>query len=92
VSCPDCGKQISDAAPACIHCGRPMRPAHGAVQTIEATGKVWKLLTLAGGLLFVISLIAVFISGGASKPPVWAAMTGGVLFILGRIGGWWRHG
>jgi len=23
VTCPDCGKQISDAAPACIHCGRP---------------------------------------------------------------------
>lgn len=24
VECPDCGKNISDAAPACIHCGRPM--------------------------------------------------------------------
>jgi hypothetical protein len=23
VSCPDCRKQVSDAAPACIHCGRP---------------------------------------------------------------------
>ena len=23
VPCPDCGAQISDAAPACIHCGRP---------------------------------------------------------------------
>lgn len=25
VTCVDCGKQISDAAPACIHCGRPMK-------------------------------------------------------------------
>lgn len=23
ITCPDCGKSISDAAPACIHCGRP---------------------------------------------------------------------
>ena len=26
VSCPDCGKQISDSAPSCIGCGRPMHP------------------------------------------------------------------
>jgi hypothetical protein len=24
VACPDCSNQISDSAPACIHCGRPM--------------------------------------------------------------------
>ncbi|MEO2799991.1 zinc ribbon domain-containing protein, partial [Flavonifractor plautii] len=23
ISCPECGKQISDQAPACIHCGYP---------------------------------------------------------------------
>lgn len=23
IECPDCGAQISDAAPACPHCGRP---------------------------------------------------------------------
>ena len=27
VSCPDCGKAISDAAPLCIGCGRPMNAA-----------------------------------------------------------------
>lgn len=26
--CPDCEKQISDAADSCVHCGRPMRNAH----------------------------------------------------------------
>lgn len=25
ISCPDCAGQVSDAAPACIHCGRPAR-------------------------------------------------------------------
>lgn len=24
ITCPDCGTQISDAAPACVKCGRPM--------------------------------------------------------------------
>lgn len=26
ISCPDCGRQISDASPVCIGCGRPMNP------------------------------------------------------------------
>jgi hypothetical protein len=26
ITCPDCGQQILDAAPACIHCGRPVKP------------------------------------------------------------------
>ncbi len=25
-SCPDCGREISSEAPACIHCGRPLAP------------------------------------------------------------------
>lgn len=31
VPCPDCGNRISDAAPACIHCGRPSSAGFGAV-------------------------------------------------------------
>ena len=27
IKCPDCGKEVSDAAPSCIQCGRPMLPA-----------------------------------------------------------------
>ena len=27
VPCPDCGREISDLAPSCIHCGRPLRVA-----------------------------------------------------------------
>jgi hypothetical protein len=34
ISCPDCGSPVSDAAPACVHCGRPMgaRPEQPAPQ------------------------------------------------------------
>lgn len=28
INCPECGKQISDQAPACIHCGFPMDKYH----------------------------------------------------------------
>lgn len=27
MQCPECGKEISDQAPACIHCGYPLSPA-----------------------------------------------------------------
>ena len=26
IKCPECGKEISDKAPACIHCGYPLNP------------------------------------------------------------------
>lgn len=35
VPCPDCGRQISDVAPACIGCGRPMTPSKKATQRIS---------------------------------------------------------
>lgn len=28
IKCPECGKKISDQAPACIHCGCPITPTH----------------------------------------------------------------
>ena len=28
ISCPECGKEVSDRAPACIHCGYPLSSAH----------------------------------------------------------------
>lgn len=44
ITCPDCGGAVSDAAPACIHCGRPsaapaaVAPAFAAPATGSATG------------------------------------------------------
>ena len=35
VTCPDCNKQVSDTATACIHCGRPMI---GGASTEDAVG------------------------------------------------------
>lgn len=53
ITCPDCGNSVSDAAPACIHCGRPLaaaRPAYAsstrsldpkAARAAEARPIVW---------------------------------------------------
>lgn len=36
IDCPECKKQISDQAPACIHCGHPMKPVQPApTATVE---------------------------------------------------------
>lgn len=36
VACPDCDHQISDASPACMHCGRPMAVAVPAIAPLPA--------------------------------------------------------
>lgn len=33
ITCPDCGKDVSDQAAACIHCGRPMTPGSQISET-----------------------------------------------------------
>lgn len=33
IACPDCAQLVSDAAAACIHCGRPIRPASRAAKS-----------------------------------------------------------
>lgn len=41
INCPECGKQISDKATKCIHCGYPVNPANlqNRVEPIESTVK-----------------------------------------------------
>ena len=72
------------------------------VQTIEATGKRWKLFIMVGAVLIVVGMIV----GGASIATgygggllnsflQWAGiilfLVGFVLFIIGRIGKFWFH-
>lgn len=38
INCPECGKQISDKAPACIHCGYPIQTEQ-AVSTLISNSK-----------------------------------------------------
>lgn len=91
-ACPDCGHQVSSKAPSCVKCGSPI-----AVQTIEATGKKWKMMQLFGGLLLVLGFAGV--CGGAASsssgdnPMVVAlvVLAGLILLLWGRFGAWWHH-
>jgi hypothetical protein len=37
IQCPDCGKQISDAAPTCVNCGRPNGTTPPTANRIDAS-------------------------------------------------------
>lgn len=57
IKCPECGKEISDKAPTCTHCGFPIeRPMVGIPTTILFTiSPIWGIILFAyitGGLSF----------------------------------------
>ena len=105
--CPECGREVSDRAPACPGCGNPMMatvvtppdppPGPPDVQTIEATGKDWKVVQAMGAGVMVLGVLSC--AGGLSSnsssvvaPGAWLSLAGLALFIIGRVGAWWEHG
>ena len=61
VTCPDCGKQVSDSSPICIACGRPTPPPKPPEpepkkrwRWLPAAGTVLGACLLAGGLLCLV--------------------------------------
>lgn len=47
ISCPECGKQISDRAPACPNCGCPISVAPVVTPQVDRTQEIEKYLDLA---------------------------------------------
>jgi len=56
ITCPDCGKEVSDTAKTCIGCGRPME--RKAVKEERKTSILVWVVTIAivGGLVFYFGL------------------------------------
>ncbi len=75
VECPDCGKELSDAAPSCPYCARPMKAMHPPVPNRSKPRSLRsKLSFIACGcllapilLIFIISLIGTFVGSGNSS-------------------------
>lgn len=66
ITCPECQKQISDKAPACLHCGAPLETT-SATPIVKASGGGMGLgakLALGGLALFVAFL---FLGASVSK-------------------------
>lgn len=92
-ACPDCGHQVSNKAQSCVKCGHPL-----AAQTIEATGKKWKLMQVVGALLIAVGFTALCASAGTTPNTGEGAvgttlvlLAGLVLVVSGRFGAWWHH-
>jgi hypothetical protein len=87
IRCPDCNAQISDAAPTCPHCGRPMA---AAPMLVEQTGKSFKAGIVIGIIVAVIGFFSAGVVGGAFGLTV--LVIGVLIFVGSLIGAWWNHG
>lgn len=81
IKCDECGKDISDKAAACVHCGKPLK-------------KTWKGLQLAGIGVMALGLVVLFVSSGgpAYSMGIFMLVSGGIITIIGGITAWWHYG
>ena len=61
IECPECGREVSDKALACPHCGNPIAPAERPPVVDRAVAKVAKGL---GVLLIILIIIFGLLGGG----------------------------
>ncbi len=83
-TCPDCQHPVSDAAPACPHCGKPSARAVVAGK-VKTSSRV--MIVLGTGLVLggTLALILGGVVPGISAMGVTAMVVGFVLFIAGRL-------
>jgi hypothetical protein len=98
-TCLDCQNPVSDQAPACPHCGRPMQASTAEVkfkstelsqsatspktQTIEATGKKWKTMQLIGGISVVLGVFSCAAYMGMGESVEAGVYLPGVFWMIG---------
>ncbi len=94
VNCIECGKQISEYATSCPHCGYSYLTTfnEGPATTIQKTYKKWKAVRLVSWLIIVSGFL--IIGGGESFISTgFTIMFFGFLgLIIARLGAWWTTG
>ncbi|GAA6121484.1 zinc-ribbon domain-containing protein [Acidovorax sp. FG27] len=95
IECAECGKQTSDKAAACPHCGAPIGPrsqlAPDAVVTTQQTSKKYKGAQMVGGALLIAGLLI----GCATTNSTGGGLLGAfglVVYLVARLLAWWEHG
>lgn len=104
IDCPECGKQVSDAARACPGCGVSIadaaeaRAAGASLTTTQITSKKLKLQQVASVLLTLVGFISLVTVNSSPEERVSAAPIPTALFVIGigwfvvtRIRIWWHH-
>jgi len=79
IDCPDCGRKVSDKAPNCPQCGKPMAMLAGkAVQTTRKGGKY-------EGIGFVLIVGGIFTSFAYLGFGLLLIVIGFIVFLVGRF-------
>lgn len=106
ISCPDCNNEVSDIAPACPKCGRPIdqesniAATKGALTTTQLTSKKYKIHTLISSMLalflapmFIIPALLFSGDGKFSEAITLVVLGVGILiyWLYIRYKVWWHH-
>lgn len=84
--CSDCGKEVSESAPACPYCGCPIKAT-----TVEQTGKMWKRIKLISLGMLILGFILIVDKETAGLGGAMIALAP-IVFIAAKLGSWWYHG
>lgn len=97
ITCPECGKEISEMADKCIHCGYPVNVKKEInVQTIEQTGKKYKKQKLYSVLIFIFGIAVMFLTIPLDSrifipTGIIISVISIIWFIIIEIKIWWHH-
>ena len=81
ISCPECGKSVSDKAEVCPHCGIRLIEAPESKQTTDSVKK--KPIPIYVPLLFAaLYFVTLFINGLEKTQQIWMFSTGGLLIAI----------
>lgn len=103
ITCPDCGKEVSDRAAACNGCGAPLgvdAEARGSgvrsLTTTQLTSKSLKIQSLIAVVMFLVGMVMAMATDPAEgESGVGIAsllmVVGVLLYIVTRFRIWWHH-
>ncbi len=89
VKCSECGKEISDKAQTCIHCGAPLK---GDKQTVhvEATDKDIKVTQIIASIILILGCIGMVFTEYSIFFYIVLGI-GGIIHIYNGWKTWWRY-
>jgi hypothetical protein len=87
IKCPDCGKDISDLAPACVECGRPIHPQPNLFEEFKDNlDNVWR--EMSSLFNYRASRIALFCIYAFVIGIAFTSMMGTVLLLICTVASW----